>query len=290
MRGNNELIRSQTGSTENTRVNVDFSDERDQFNLYYWHISVVFRVISFVLFAAFLMYIIITAYKNADQFSYENFEYIIRNFSLTLEENRDDSVYSIEYNPDANRSYSLFGKGLAVCGNSGISIFSATGRLTCSESFMYKDPKLVSSTKFALVYDHSDDDYSIYNAFSRVYSDRTDGIIRGAAVADNGTYALIVSSDSFNTAVELYDDSFSLINRINKLSYVVDIDINNNYLLIASVSVSEGNAFASEVQVFDYIEQSEVFRATSDNNFPLGCAISEGGYVLVGNNNTVVFG
>ena len=265
------------------------SYENDSYNRFYDHISVFYRILSFVFIAAFLLYIIITSFNNASEFSYENFEYIIRNFALTLEENKDDSVYSIEYNPDANREYALFGKGLAVCGNSGLSIYSATGRLTCYESFPYKSPKMAASDKFVLVYDFSGNEYSLYNAFSRVYSEKLREKIKGGAVSENGYYALITSSEQYNTAVELYDDTFSLINRFNKNGFVIDVDINDRYLMIVTASESRENSFTANIQVFDIARQIELFSVSAADNFPLKCSIISEGFALVGNNYSVYY-
>lgn len=283
------VCKTAAGGNSTERVDVDISFGQDPYNDFYGHVSTAFRILSFVFLASFLIYIVFTAFNNAGDFSYDNFEYILRNFALTLEENKDDSLYAVEYNPDVNRSFQLFGKGISVCGQSGISIYSSTGRLTCSESFSYKEPRLASSSKFALVYDHSGLEYSLYNSFSKVYSDKLDVVIRDAEIADNGYYALMLSSDQYNTAVELYDDTFSLTNRINKIGYTVDIDINDSLLVIASASVSDSNSFITELQVFDYNEQREIINVTAEDNFPLKCSITSDGFILVGTNATVFY-
>ena len=151
----NNKITPKKYMNEASKSDIVLSYEDDAYNEFYDRISVIFRILSYLLFASFLLYIVLSAFNNAADFSYENFEYIIRNFALTLEETRDDSTYAIRYNPDASRSYSLFGNGLIVCGSSGVSSYSSTGRLTCSESHSYKDPQMVSSNKFVLVYDQS---------------------------------------------------------------------------------------------------------------------------------------
>lgn len=289
MNGKNPQSLQKSNKIAGDIADTNVSYENDSYNNFYDFISVIYRILSFVFIASFLLYIIISSFKNASDFSYENFEYIIRNFALTLEENKDDSVYSIGYNPDANREYALFGNGLAVCGNSGVSIFSATGRLTCSDSFPYKDPKMAASDKFVLIYDFSDHEYSLFNAFSRVYSEKITEKIRGGAVSDSGYYALITSSEQYNTAVELYDDTFSLINRFNKNDYIIDVDINDRYLMIATASTSDDNSFASDIQVFDIIGQKELFSVSSADNFPLECVISSESFILVGNNYTAYY-
>ncbi len=260
------------------------SGETSNYSEYYDHISVFYRIFSFIFIILFLIYIVISSFRNAKEFNYENFEYIARNFALTLEEHKDSSLYLIEYNPDAKINCALFGDGLAVCGNSWLSIYSATGRLTCSESFMYKNPRISASDKFVLIYNSSEHDYSLYNAFGKVYSEKIEQVIRGGDVSDSGYYALITSSDQYNTAVELYDDSFSLIYRFNKNGFVFDVDINDDYLMITSVSGSSDNSFETEIQIFDINAQKVLFSASASDNFPLECNILDSGFAVVGNN------
>lgn len=263
-----------------------FPDDENDYSDFYDHISVFYRILSFFFIILFLIYIVISSFKNAKEFNFENFDYIARNFALTLEELKDDSGYVIEYNIDANRDCALFGEGLAVCGESWLSIYSATGRLTCSETFKYKNPQIATSDKFVLIYDFSDFEYSLYNAFGKVYSEEIGEVIRGGAVSDSGYYALITSSEQYNTAVELYDDTFSLAYRFNKNQFVTDIDINDNYLLITSVSVSSENSYDMEIHVFDIIAQKVLFSTLARNNFPLECGIFAGGFAVIGDNYT----
>mgnify|MGYP003297789803 CR=1 FL=1 len=164
------------GSDEISAViatNSDSSDEND-YSDFYDHISVFYRILSFLFIILFLIYIVISSFKNAKEFNFENFDYIARNFALTLEELKDDSGYVIEYNIDANRDCALFGEGLAVCGESWLSIYSATGRLTCSETFKYKNPQIATSDKFVLIYDFSELD----NIFNNTKEDVTYDTIR----------------------------------------------------------------------------------------------------------------
>ena len=126
--------------------NID--DGNDAYNDFYASVSVLFRIASFIFLIAFLIFLVYSAVVSQEAFTYENLEFVVRNFALTLEENRDESVYAIKYNPDSSRSFALLGNKFALCGNSGISIFSSTGRLTCSDSFAFKNPIMVTSDKW----------------------------------------------------------------------------------------------------------------------------------------------
>ncbi len=257
-------------------------DEYDDYNSYYGIVAVIFRVISFALFACLLLFVIASAFAGAEEFSYANLEYITRNFALTLEEKKDSARQPIRYNPDRLNQFSLFGDGLAVCGSSSLAIFSATGRQTCSETIQFRSPVMISSDKYVLVYDEGDGFYRVFNSFASVYSDVLNTPIKGAALADNGYYALLSSSDEYNSSVEVYNSDFSLVSRYNKNAYVSCLDITNDEVLIVSANTKLGTYdFCVEVLVAGIGEPNAKFTVDLTSSFPLDCQVTEYGYVIV---------
>lgn len=291
MKYNDSVLKnSATDADKKKEAVINVFGEESSYNRFYDSVSVAFRMLSFIIIAAFLLFIVASAFKNADEFSYENLEYIVRNFALALDENKDNTVYSVHYNPDSSRTYSLFGKGLSVCGNSGISIYSATGRQTCAENFDFKSPVMISSEKYALVYDEGGMGYSLFNTFTEVYSSELSYPIRGAAISDNGYYALITSSDSFVSTVEVYNDNFSIVNRFNKTGYVTDIDINDTEVLIATVETdSQTNNFALELLLCNIGEAEAKASSLITGSFPLSCSITDNGYTVVCRDSVLFF-
>ncbi len=268
--------------------NID--EGNDAYNDFYASVSVLFRIASFIFLIAFLVFIVYSAVGSQEAFTYENLEFVVRNFALTLEENRDESVYAIKYNPDSSRSFALLGNKFALCGNTGISIFSSTGRLTCSDSFAFKNPIMVTSDKYALVYDSGNCDYVIYNSFSKVHSQSLEKPIRSACMAPNGYYAFITSSVEYNSTVEVYNDDFELVNRFNKSGYIVDVDMHNNQVLITTVEGSADNAlYDIQILVYDLTDGKTISTVELNSSFPLACKISSSGFFLVCKDETITY-
>ena len=256
--------------------------ENDPYNSFYDTAAVIFRMISFAVFASLLVFIVSSAFISARSFSYDNLDYIMRNFALTLEENKDSTRQPIRYSPDSLKGFAVYGNGLAVCRASGISVFSGTGRQTCSEYIDYSEPVISASEKYVVVYEQGSGRYSVYNAFSKVYSSECDKTIKACAVADNGCYAFVTSSDEFASVVEVYNDDFNLITRFNKNSHIVSVDLTNDTIMIVSVDADESKtSFDTEILIADP-ENGEVLSKSEQNTgFPLGCKITEYGYALV---------
>lgn len=268
--------------------NID--DGNDAYNDFYASVSVLFRIASFIFLISFLIFLVYSAIGSQEAFTYENLEFVVRNFALTLEEKRDESVYAIKYNPDSSRNFALLDNKFALSGNSGISIFSSTGRLTCSASFAFKNPIMVTSDKYALVYDSGNCDYVIYNSFSKVHSQSLDKPIRGACMAQNGYYAFITSSVEYNSTVEVYNDDFELVNRFNKTGYIVDVDMHNNQVLITTVEGSADNAlYDIQILVYDLTDGKTISTVALNASFPLASKISSSGFFLVCKDETITY-
>ncbi len=263
---------------------VGILNNNTPYNEFYYSVSVIFRIISFVLFVAFLIFIVSSAFAGAENFSYENLEFIVRNFALKLDENRDASRYSVRYNPDAYRTYSLFGEGIIVCGASQLSIYSATGRLTCSETMIYSEPIMVSSDKFVLVYDNGSGRYTVYNSFTDVFSDELQYPIKGAAISDNGSYALITSSDSYNSVVEVYNSDFQKVNSVNRTDFITCIDISDTHVLVSSVNVDDTNSYKTNLLSCAIGADSPEYSVASYSSVPLACGLYEWGAAVLSSN------
>ena len=276
-------MKSKTNSPISNKEAVDsVFEESDEYNFYYESVSVIFRVISFALFAILLLFVIGSAFIGAEAFSYSNLEYIARNFALTLKENKDLTQHPIRYNPDPMNQFGLFGEGLAVCGSSALSIYSATGRQTCSEALSFRKPIMISSDKYVLVYDEESGNYTLFNSFSSVYEGALANSIRGASIADNGCYALLTSSDGYGSVVEIYDSDFSLKSRYNKTGYVSCMDISETQALIVTVNMIPTAAeFNIEILASDFDKAENIFSSSVSAGFPLGCSITPSGFTVV---------
>lgn len=256
--------------------------DNDDYNSYYELVSTVLRIFSFLLFALLLLFVVATAFASASEFSYDNLEYIMRNFALTLEENKEHARLPIRYNPDPMNQFASFGEGMAICSSSTLSIYSASGRLTCNEAIQYRNPIMVSSAKYVLLYDEGTGSYSLYNSFAKVHSDTIDKPIRSAVLSDNGYYALVTSSDEYTSAVEVYNSRFSLISRYNKNAYVYCVDISDDDLLIVTAESELGvSDFSVEVLISKINDPDNKFEFRTSSQLPLGCNITSEGFITV---------
>jgi hypothetical protein len=251
-------------------------------NPFYGAVSLVYRVSEFLLLGVLLLFIVISAVKNAGGVTYSNLEYIVRNFAVRLDENSDKAT-EILYNPDSDMNYSLYGSGIAVCGNSGVTVFSATGRKTLSYTFNLRSPVMAASSKYILVYENGGCEYRVFNAFSQVYEAGTDYPVRGASVADDGTYVLITGTDQYTSCAEVYDSDFRLRSRYLKNGYIVcaALDRDSRRIMLATLSMDSEGRYLTEIMVCVLGSDAPEAVYTVRDDFPLACVFRDGGVALI---------
>ena len=211
-------------------------------NAYYDGVSGVYHLLSIVLLAALLVFVCVAMLCNIELFTYENFYYLAKDISAASDL-LAGSGNVINYEISArNQAFALYRGGLAVGGDSGLQLFTATGRETLNTSPDYTEPVLLGSDRYLLMYDIGEKRYSVYNSFVCVHHEECDYPVFTGTMSDSGYYAIVTESYSHAGVVCLYNDRFELINRYNRTDMVVCTTINDagNRLAFATAGMKNG--------------------------------------------------
>ena len=166
------------------------------------------------------------------------------------------------YNPDGAMRFAEAGGGLAVCGNTGITIFSATGRRTCRDTAEMFTPAMRASKKYTVAYDSGGKKYYIYNSFTRVFTGETEYPVYGMSVADNGYFLLITGSDLSASSVVLYDSDFNPVAVLGQSMHTAaaELDREGRRFAVVSEGITEDGRFSSFVRIFKVGEKDRALR------------------------------
>ena len=218
-----------------------------QRNEYYENISAGLGIVQVVLYLSLFAFVVISFLTNSNLITYQNFYHFFQDLNASAERVDIFSHDSLSYSTDEEQSFTLYRKGLAVAGNTNVTIFSATGRQLVSHGIQYNDPVAVGSGKYLLVYERGGKQYSLYNANTQMHTGETEYPISGAAVSDLGMYALISSASDANSAVYLYNNRFALINIYKKGGNVLDaaISADGDRIALLTVTPNEGGVSTS---------------------------------------------
>ena len=251
-------------------------------NEYYENISAGLGIVQVVLYLSLLAFVVLSFLTNTNLITYQNFYHFFQDLNASAERVDIFSNDSVSYPTNDEQSFTLYRKGLAVAGNTGVTIFSATGRQLVSHGIQYNDPVAVGSGKYLLVYERGGKQYSLYNANTQMYAGKTEYPISGASVSDSGMYALISSASDANSAVYLYNNRFALINIYKKGGNVLDAAISADGKRIALLTVTPniGGALTS-VMIAEPGKGSAIAEEQIASALGLRCYFTESGKLAV---------
>ena len=253
-------------------------DVGKQRNEYFENISAGLGIMQVILYLSLFAFVVLSFLSNTNLITYQNFYHFFQDLNASAERVDIFSHDSVSYSTDKEQSFTLYRKGLAVAGNTSVTIFSATGRQLVSHGIQYNDPVAVGSGKYLLVYERGGRQYSLYNANTQMHTGQTEYPISGAAVSDSGMYALISSASDANSAVYLYNNRFALINIYKKGGNVLDVAISSDGRRIAllTTSPSQGGVSTS-VMLAKPGEGSAIAEKVIASSIGMKCCFTESG-------------
>jgi len=251
-------------------------------NEYYENISAKFGIAQVILYLSLFAFVILAFFANSNLITYQNFYYFFKDLGATAEAVDIFNIDSVSYPTDSEQCFTLYRKGLAVAGNSSVTVFSATGRQIVSATVNYQNPVAVGSGKYLLVYELGGTEYSLYNSNVRIHSGESEYAISGAAVSDAGMYALVSASSTHTSVVSLYTSRFALLNKYNLNDYVMDIAIDAEGAHIGILCTSSENGVFSTRLLTAQPGQGE-FRSEVivSDDMGLSCAFTASGKIAV---------
>lgn len=245
-------------------------------NEYYEDVSAGLGILQVILYLSLFAFVVISFLSNTNLITYQNFYHFFKDLNASAENTDVFSGDYITYPASDTQSFTLYRRGLAVAGNRSVTVFSATGRQTVSVSVNYQNPVAVGSGKYLLVYELGGTQYSLYNSYTQLFSGKSDFPLYGATVSDNGTYALISTSDTYPSVVSFYNNQFALVGRYSKTGYVMDVAINKKGSQIALVmSNSEEGRFHTVAECYEKGKDNAFYTASVSSSMALSCAFTD---------------
>ncbi len=247
-------------------------------NEYYESISAHLGILQVILFLSLFAFVVIAMLSNTELVTYQNFYYFFQDLGASAERVDIFEGESLSYPTDEEQDFVLYRGGLAVAGNTSVTIFSANGRQLVSSTVQYRDPTAIGAGKYLLVYEMGGTQYSLYNSDAQIHTGKTEFPISGAVVSDSGMYALVTSSADTTSVVSLYTNRFQLINRYNKSGYVMGVAIDAKGEKVAILTSTPNNGlFSTAVTLAAPGEKNAIAETVISSSIGISCVFTEGG-------------
>jgi len=260
------------------KLKIEYASPRNE---YYGKVAERYGTLQMVLLVALTLFILIALMINSSWISYENFYFFFTDFGNYLT-TADSDIENVIYDTGNFYDFDMFEGKLAVAGSGGVALYTSSGRTALESNEIIASPQIESSQRYMMVYDLGGKEYRIYNLFTEVHSADTQYSVYGAAVADNGSYAIITGNGRHISCVEIYNRKFELIQSIGRASYVVDVSLSPSGDRSAVLSYTQKDGrFLTRLYLTKTSKTEGYADITVDGVFPLYCAFTEKGYVNV---------
>lgn len=238
---------------------------------YYATVSAGYKVTQRILVLLLVLFLLFSLVTNFREITYDNFFYLMKDFSAAVD--IESSNYNtLSYDSDTRHFFSLFRGGLAIVNPSNLSVFTATGRRTMNETSKFSSPCIESSDKYFIIYDTAGTTFSVYNSFSRIYTETLEYPVTAAAFAANGNMAVITKDISHKSLVHIYNKNFKRLFTVPSNKYAFDIKINSEYdrLAISYYDIGDGSG-RTEIVIRQLSDMEEYAQIDIDGEFLLEC-------------------
>ena len=251
-------------------------------NEYYEAVSERCGSVQVFLYLILLAFVAVSFLMNTDLITYQNLYYFVKDLNSATETVDVLHTDSISYPTDTSQSFSLYRQGLAVAGNTSVTIFTASGRQTVSQNVQYQNPVAVGTGKYLLVYELDGTSYSLYNSYTQIHTGKTESPIRCATMSDCGMYAIVTESEEYASVVRLYSRSFEPINQYRYNGYVTDVAINakGTYLSVLMTRMENG-ALVTGLNVYEPKKDTVHAQYEIGNGLGVRCGFTDSDIVTV---------
>lgn len=238
-------------------------------NPYFERISAVYHSLFLIFLAALLVFSAVAMLTHIDLLTYENLYYLAKDIGAASNVlSGTQGIINYE-TAERNRTFTLYRGGLAVAGDSGLQLFTATGRETLNASPGYAAPIMKSSESFLLVYDVGEKSYSLYNSFVCVKHEEFDYPVLGGAVSDSGSYVVVTQTYNHTGAVRVYNKSYELTTQYLRNQMVLDAAISTSGHRVAFVtSAAESGQYLTTLVIAAPGEAETMFEMPFEGVFP----------------------
>lgn len=271
-----------------TAIELPEAEERRK-NEYYLAVASRFGYLRLLTLAVLVIYVLLMIMFCGEDITVSNLKYLLRDINISS--SAGEAFSEVDYTAEPIQRFDIYRGELMYVTGSEVKLFSATGNTGLSSSLSYESPVTLSTDKYAVIYDLGGHGFSVYNSFSELFRESTDGEIISASLSESGSFAVLTSGTEYKSIISLYDDDFALVSKYSKNDYVTDIVLSSDgtKLVTSSVSAAAG-AFVTKLTVYEKGADAPLAEVTVAGEYPTSLELTDTGFVLIGTEKVYFYG
>ncbi len=263
--------------------------ERERKNEYYLALSRRFIFLRYLTLAFLVIYILLMIMFCGEDITVANLKYLLRDINVSS--TSGEAFSKVDYTAEPIQRFAVYRGELMYVTGGEVKLFSATGNTGLASSLSYESPTILTTDKYAMIYDLGGDGYSLYNSFSELHRGKTDGTIISASLSESGSFALLTSGKDHKSIIYLFSDDFALLTKYSKNEYITDIVLSpdGKKLAMSSVTAVSGD-FVTKLTVYDRGIDTPSAEFTVAGEYPAALRETDTGFVLLGTEKIHFYG
>lgn len=242
---------------------------------YYNKVANVLKLIRLLTVLIFILFLLSCILVFRDSITLDNVQYLMKYadfYDASIA--KDDAQISIT--ADSESHMLTIRDNLAVVSRSGIGLYEFSGHKLFNYSFSYSSPATVHDNRNILCYDIKGTGLSVFNTFSRVYSQEYPYGVKTACINSSGL-ALITGDSSFRSVAITYNSKFEEIFRWESADrYITSLDLSEDgSKLVCGAVKSLDGVYDAYVVVYDTRSGKVLSQSTIADELILKVAFSE---------------
>ncbi len=244
---------------------------------YYKKSAFSVKLLRYAVILVFIVFLISCTLIYRNDITVENIQFLAKYITLGGGSSR---YYDEEFSINAYDDSQIFmlRDNVAIVNNTGVALHELSGNKLFNYSYSYSTPAFVSDEHNILIYDIDGSEISIFNSFSRVYSQKYPYSVRCADINDNG-FAIITSEKGFRSALVIYNSNYDEIFRwLSEENYLSALSLSPNGRNAAVSTVkSDNGAYKCTIRVFNTSKEEPEYTSKEFDELPIYLSYSENG-------------
>ncbi len=215
--------------------------KNDRENAAYYHKALfALRITRYLVAVIFIVFILCCIFFFRSDITLENIQYLMKYADFYENTDIPDSA-EIYISADNDSQVFALRDNLTVVSRSGVGLYEFSGHKLFNYPLSYSNPGVAHDDRNILIYDITGNELSIFNSFSRVYTQKYPYSVKAGCINENG-FAIITNEKTYRSVVIVYNSKFEEICKVKSATrYVTNVDLAQDGSKIVTTAVTSKN-------------------------------------------------
>ncbi len=248
---------------------------------YYQKAAVALKLTRYAVTLIFVLFVISCVFLFRNDITIENVQYLMK-YADFYDNNEIPDAAQISISSDSESHHFMLRDNLAVVSRTGIGLYEFSGRKLFNYDLPYSNPGVAHDKRNVLVYDITGNEISIFNSFSRVYTQKFPYSVKLGCINESG-FAIVTNEKTYRSGVIVYNSNFEEVLRwMSSERYVTALDLSyDGKRIVTGAVTTQGGSYNTEITIMSVSTGEYLHKYTISDELALKAGFTESGNVYI---------